>query len=136
MLEKKGVDANVGLISHIGGHKFAGNVIVYLPPASAPASASGVVGSGSDLDPDIDSNSLAGTGIWYGRVGPEHVEGVIEETIVKGRIIQDLFRGGVGRGGVNLGRLLEEQIKRDQGDDEGSLRLKPRARAGVGGAAA
>jgi hypothetical protein len=63
---------------------------------------------------------------------------VIEETIIKGRIIQDLFRGGVGRGGVNLGRRLEEQIKRDRGDDEGVLKLRPRARAGAGagGAAA
>jgi hypothetical protein len=65
---------------------------------------------------------------------------VIEETIIKGRIIQDLFRGGVGRGGVNLGRRLEEQIKRDRGDEEVVLRLRPRPRAragtGAGGAAA
>ncbi|WAO94062.1 FAD-binding FR-type domain-containing protein [Fusarium falciforme] len=28
----EGTTARVGLISHIGGHKFAGNVIIYLPP--------------------------------------------------------------------------------------------------------
>ncbi|KAJ4310805.1 hypothetical protein N0V94_008273, partial [Neodidymelliopsis sp. IMI 364377] len=31
-LARKGIDADVAQISHIGGHKYAGNVIVYLPP--------------------------------------------------------------------------------------------------------
>ncbi|KAH0552948.1 hypothetical protein GP486_006854 [Trichoglossum hirsutum] len=70
----------VGLISHVGGHKFAGNVIIYIPPSSPAA------------------NRLAGKGIWYGRVEPRHVEGIIEETIVGGRVIGELFRGGVGEG--------------------------------------
>ncbi|KAI9864655.1 MAG: hypothetical protein M1813_003144 [Trichoglossum hirsutum] len=69
--------ARVGLISHIGGHKFAGNVIIYIPPS-------------------LTVNRLAGKGIWYGRVEPRHVEGIIEETIVKGRVIGELFRGGIG----------------------------------------
>ncbi|KAF9880987.1 hypothetical protein CkaCkLH20_01137 [Colletotrichum karsti] len=30
--EGRGMSARVGLISHIGGHKFAGNCIVYIPP--------------------------------------------------------------------------------------------------------
>ncbi|KAF2250662.1 hypothetical protein BU26DRAFT_268090 [Trematosphaeria pertusa] len=30
---RRGVDAQVGLISHVGGHKYAGNVIIYVPPA-------------------------------------------------------------------------------------------------------
>ena len=61
---RKGLDelpelaAKVNLISHIGGHKFAGNVI-----------------------------------IWYGRVEPKHVQGIIYETILGGRIIQELLRG-------------------------------------------
>ncbi len=37
--------ARVGLISHIGGHKWAGNVIIYIPPSHK-------------------GNSLAGKGIW------------------------------------------------------------------------
>lgn len=77
--------ANVGLISHIGGHKYAGNVIVYLPP--------GHEGDGK--------NELAGKGIWYGRVEPRHVEGIVQETILGGRVIVDHFRGGIDqRGGV------------------------------------
>lgn len=65
--------ARVGLISHIGGHKWAGNVIIYMP-----------------------SGKLQG-GVWYGRVAPEHVEGIIKETILGGRIIEDMFRGGIDR---------------------------------------
>ncbi|KAH0542421.1 hypothetical protein FGG08_003176 [Glutinoglossum americanum] len=68
----------VGLISHVGGHKFAGNVIIYIPPS-------------------LTANDLAGKGIWYGRVEPRHVEGIIEETIVKGRVIGELFRGGIDK---------------------------------------
>jgi hypothetical protein len=75
--------ARVGLISHIGGHKYAGNVIIYLPPS-------------------LKDNALAGTGVWYGRVAPDHVEGIIDETIFGGRVIKDMFRGGIRRGGEIL----------------------------------
>ncbi|EEP78256.1 hypothetical protein UREG_03101 [Uncinocarpus reesii 1704] len=73
--------ANVGLISHIGGHKYAGNVIIYLPPS-------------------MESNALSGKGIWYGRVEPKHVEGIVKETILDGRVIRDHFRGGIEESGV------------------------------------
>ncbi|KAM3423836.1 hypothetical protein BST61_g1235 [Cercospora zeina] len=72
--------ARVGLISHVGGHKWAGNVIVYIPPK-------------------FTSNALAGKGIWYGRVAPEHVEGIVQKTIIDGKVIKDLFRGGIDRSG-------------------------------------
>lgn len=74
------------LISHIGGHKFAGNVIIYLPRPSV---------AGWERHP------LAGMGVWYGRVEPKHVEGIVKETILRGRIIKEHFRGGIdGRGGI------------------------------------
>lgn len=72
--------ARVGLISHIGGHKFAGNVIVYLPPG---------------LKKDGKTHPLAGHGIWYGRIEPKHVEGIIKETILGGNVVADKFRGGI-----------------------------------------
>lgn len=111
-LERKGIEADVAQISHIGGHKYAGNVIIYLPPT-------------------LEGNPLKGSGIWYGRVGPEQVEGVVEETVVKGRIVGELLRGGVTQGGGNIGRLVEAQLRaqRGEGEDEGKLRLRPRARA-------
>ncbi|KAK5656133.1 hypothetical protein OQA88_4893 [Cercophora sp. LCS_1] len=67
--------ARVGLISHIGGHKFAGNVIVYLPP--------GLKTDTGEVHP------LAGHGIWYGRVEPKHVEGIVAETVLGGNVITD-----------------------------------------------
>ncbi|KAF5724322.1 cytochrome-c mitochondrial import factor CYC2 [Fusarium mundagurra] len=72
--------ARVGLISHIGGHKFAGNVIIYLPP---------------DLKMGAEPHPLAGCGIWYGRVDPKNVEGIVKETILKGNVVADMFRGGI-----------------------------------------
>jgi leucyl-tRNA synthetase len=107
---RKNIDADVGLISHIGGHKYAGNVIMYLPPC-------------------MEGNALKGSGIWYGRVGPENVEGVVEETVIRGRVITELLRGGVMQGGGNIGRMVETQLKKDSGEeDSGTLRLKARAR--------
>ncbi|OCK98585.1 sucrose cleavage family protein [Cenococcum geophilum 1.58] len=72
--------AQVGLISHIGGHKYAGNIIIYIPPS-------------------FKGNPLAGQGIWYGRVSPEHVEGIIQETILGGKVISSMFRGGIKQDG-------------------------------------
>jgi hypothetical protein len=80
--------ARVGLISHIGGHKFAGNVILYVPPGAK-------TGVGKD-------HPLAGCGIWYGRVEPKHVEGIVQETVLEGKVIEDLFRGGIKKGGQIL----------------------------------
>jgi hypothetical protein len=68
--------ARVGLISHVGGHKWAGNVIIYIPPS-------------------FKANPLAGKGIWYSRVAPEHVEGIVMKTIIDGKVIKELFRGGI-----------------------------------------
>lgn len=75
--------ARVGLISHIGGHKYAGNVIIYVPPS-------------------LKSNPLAGSGIWYGRVRPEHVEGIVNTTMMRGSVIKELFRGGIAQDGKML----------------------------------
>jgi hypothetical protein len=78
--------ANIGLISHVGGHKYAGNVIVYIPPKMT-------VGTSSEPHP------LAGKGIWYGRIEPKHVEGLVDETILGGKVVTDHFRGGIDRNG-------------------------------------
>jgi (2Fe-2S) ferredoxin len=37
--------------------------------------------------------------IWYGRVEPKHVEGIVKETIGGGRVIQELLRGISGKDG-------------------------------------
>ncbi|CAE6418636.1 unnamed protein product [Rhizoctonia solani] len=56
--------------SHIGGHKFAGNVIIYFP---------------------------TGNGVWYGRVSTHEVQAVVESTIVGGKVLPALLRGGTFR---------------------------------------
>ncbi|KAF2015341.1 hypothetical protein BU24DRAFT_450077 [Aaosphaeria arxii CBS 175.79] len=113
--ERRGIEGEVAVISHIGGHKYAGNVIIYLPP--------GWEGGGKWEGGD----ALKGAGVWYGRVFPENVEGIVEETVVKGRVVVEHLRGGVLRDGGGLARVLEAQIAKEKGED-GALKLKPRAR--------
>ncbi|GAA94987.1 uncharacterized protein L969DRAFT_199839 [Mixia osmundae IAM 14324] len=55
--------------SHIGGHRYAGNVILAFPQ---------------------------GTMVWYGRVTPGDIKQIFEQTIKNGKIIPDLLRGGIG----------------------------------------
>ena len=87
---------HIALISHIGGHAFAGNVIIYIPPGYIPPqTAEGHEGEGQ-------MNKLAGSGIWYGRVEPDSVCDIVRETIVGGRILEPLFRGGIDRNGMPL----------------------------------
>ncbi|KAG8829542.1 hypothetical protein FRC17_006426 [Serendipita sp. 399] len=59
-------------ISHIGGHKYAGNVILYTP-----------------------QGPTTGTGVWYGRVSPHEVPAIVEHTIIGGKVLPGLLRGGV-----------------------------------------
>jgi hypothetical protein len=109
-LQRRGIEAEVAQISHIGGHKYAGNVIIYLPP-------------------NLEGNALKGTGIWYGRVGPENVEGLIEETVVQGKVVVEFLRGGITMEGGNIGRMVEAQLAKERGEEEGgTLKLRPRAR--------
>ncbi|KAF9653407.1 hypothetical protein BDM02DRAFT_3087627 [Thelephora ganbajun] len=54
--------------SHVGQHKFAGNVIICTP---------------------------AGQSIWYSRVTAHEVDAIVEQTIVQGKIIPSLFRAGL-----------------------------------------
>lgn len=56
----------VGLVSHIGGHAYAGNVLYF------------------------DEDGLT---IWYGRCEARHVDGIIQETIINKNIIKEMFRG-------------------------------------------
>jgi len=65
ILREKGMDQDVGVlgVSHFGGHKFAGNVIVY------PG------------------------GVWYGRVTACDVEVIVQKHIVEGKIVRKYWRG-------------------------------------------
>ncbi|KZT12554.1 uncharacterized protein LAESUDRAFT_808148 [Laetiporus sulphureus 93-53] len=54
--------------SHMGGHKFAGNVIINTPQGSC---------------------------VWYGRVTPHEVDAIVKETVIGGKILPPLLRGGI-----------------------------------------
>lgn len=84
-LKSPKLTARTGLISHIGGHQFAGNIIIYIPKKARTATG--------------ETHPLAGYGIWYGRVEPKHVEGIVNRTILRGEVIEDLFRGGITQDG-------------------------------------
>ncbi|KAF9903866.1 hypothetical protein EC991_003243 [Linnemannia zychae] len=66
-------DVEIWLVSHIGGHKFAGNVIVH---RSEPE----------------EKTSMA---IWYGRVEPCHASAIVEATVERGEVIRELYRGSM-----------------------------------------
>lgn len=71
--------SKIGMVSHIGGHKWAGNVILYFPPGHRSQSGG--------------PSPLAAKGVWYGRVEPKHVEGIVSETLQQGHVIEELLRG-------------------------------------------
>lgn len=71
--------------SHLGGHKFAGNVVVRITVLT--------------LFPDIDHWAQIykpqGSGVWYGRVTPHEVDAIVKSTVIDGRILPALLRGGL-----------------------------------------
>ncbi|KAF8169855.1 Sucrase/ferredoxin-like-domain-containing protein [Mycena galopus ATCC 62051] len=54
--------------SHMGGHKYAGNCMIYTPN---------------------------GASVWYGRITPHEVDSVVENTIKGGLVLPALLRGGL-----------------------------------------
>ncbi|RIB06716.1 Sucrase/ferredoxin-like-domain-containing protein [Gigaspora rosea] len=69
----------VYLSSHVGGHHFAGNVIIY----------------------------RNNQGIFYGRVTPCHVRMIVEKTVIGGKVIKELYRGSMKGSFINddVGKL-------------------------------
>ncbi|CAN1725732.1 Altered inheritance of mitochondria protein 32 [Linum perenne] len=76
----------VSACSHIGGHKYAGNVIVYR--------------SGSDGKV---------TGHWFGYVTPEDVPEILDQHIGKGEVIERLWRGQLGEA-VEVESFPEQKV--------------------------
>lgn len=78
-IEKAGLVGQVVVraCSHIGGHKYAGNVIIFRPSE----------GEGKQAH-----------GHWFGYVTPDDVPVLLEEHIGKGEIIERLWRGQMGVG--------------------------------------
>lgn len=102
----------VGCLSHIGGHKFAGNVIIYRRRTKSVQELHSklkeltltTVENPEDADrvPEEGEKEVQAEGIWLGRVEPKHVEAIIEEVILKGRVFKELYRGGIPSKFANL----------------------------------
>ena len=67
-----GLDIQVFGCSHVGGHKFAGNMVVYKPDWKQ--------------------------GIWYGRALPDDIDKIMRETVIDGKILAKHWRGGLPDG--------------------------------------
>jgi Sucrase/ferredoxin-like len=95
----------VGCLSHIGGHKFAGNVIIYRRRTKAidklREKLKELTLTNVEDSEDVDTmrekapEDVQAEGIWLGRVEPKHVEPIIEEVVLKGRVFKELYRGGL-----------------------------------------
>jgi hypothetical protein len=85
-IESRGLKGHVSVspCSHVGGHKYAGNLIIYGPNADGEV-----------------------TGHWYGYVTPDDVPILLDQHIGKGEIIDRLWRG-------QMGLTEEEQEKAHQ----------------------
>ena len=100
-------------VSHVGGHKYAANVIVYrrrdfsnwyCKPAAAAAAAAAAVdedeGESSDQEEEQGKTEEgASQGIWLARVRPEDCENIIRYTVLQGKVVKPghQLRGGFDR---------------------------------------
>ena len=66
--------------SHVGGHAYAGNVLVFHPLGGV----------------DADADAAASEGTWYGYVTPREIPDIVERTIRRGEKIPRLWRGSMG----------------------------------------
>lgn len=78
-------------ISHVGGHKYAANVIVYRR-RDFEWYKRGDAGAGSDEEG-------AAQGIWLARVRPEECENIVRYTVLQGKVVKPAtqLRGGFDR---------------------------------------
>lgn len=108
----KGGGTVLGCLSHVGGHKFAGNVIIYRRRTRSVdqlneklkklclADDESLEDAGNKRE--TMENDVQAEGIWLGRVEPKHVEAIIEEVVLKGRVFKELYRGGLPSKYANL----------------------------------
>ncbi|KAL1957787.1 hypothetical protein VTO42DRAFT_5505 [Malbranchea cinnamomea] len=94
-------------ISHVGGHKYAANVMIYRrrdfewfrkrQDQSQGRDSSAVAEDQGEADP-ADAEGAA-QGIWLARVRPEDCEGIVKFTVLQGKVVKPSLqlRGGFDR---------------------------------------
>lgn len=101
-------------ISHVGGHKFAANVMVYRrAKAGKAASRNGFSGRGLEVEngdkrsgsrrdgKEVEERDMeAAQCIWLARVRPEDCENIVRYTVLQGKVVKPerQLRGGFDRG--------------------------------------
>ncbi|KAG6592105.1 hypothetical protein SDJN03_14451, partial [Cucurbita argyrosperma subsp. sororia] len=87
-------EVSVRPCSHIGGHKYAGNVIIFRSNANGDVS-----------------------GHWYGYVSPEDVFLLLQQHIVRGNIVDELWRGQMGLSEEEQKLSLERRLSITNGSN-------------------
>ncbi|EEH45590.2 uncharacterized protein PADG_01740 [Paracoccidioides brasiliensis Pb18] len=88
-------------ISHVGGHKYSANVIVYRRRTKSDF-------ADSTTEPSaVSVEEGAVQGIWLARVRPEDCEGIVKFTVLQGKVVKPAsqLRGGFDR---EKGLVIEE----------------------------
>ncbi|KKY38765.1 putative sucrase ferredoxin domain-containing protein [Diaporthe ampelina] len=96
-------------ISHVGGHKYSANVMIYRRPNAFGLDGleRASVNEGESLTPRIrkdptdgdQGDAGAGQCIWLARVKPEDCEGIVKYTVLQGKVVkpEQQLRGGFDR---------------------------------------
>lgn len=81
-------------ISHVGGHKFSANIMVYRAAGSPGTGETGAVANG-----EASAAMEAAQCIWLARVRPEDCENIVKYTILQGKVVKPdrQLRGGFDR---------------------------------------
>jgi len=97
-------------ISHVGGHKYSANVMVYRRRDAFGAEEEekteekgwkeGEDGKGEEEAEEEEGDVGAAQCIWLARVRPEDCEGIVKFTVLKGKVVKPerQLRGGFDRG--------------------------------------
>lgn len=87
----------VHFISHVGGHKYAANVIIYRRRDFHWYAKDGAAEE-QHLAATEEEAEGAAQGIWLARVRPEECENIVKFTVLQGKLVKpDQLRGGFDR---------------------------------------
>ena len=91
--------ARVASFRRLVSFEFGVAFLCPLPPSlSFLARLSGTMcmnASADHISPTTQINTPRGVSVWYGRVTPHEVDAIVKETIIGGRILPALLRGGL-----------------------------------------
>ncbi|KAI6888342.1 sucrase/ferredoxin-like family protein [Hortaea werneckii] len=87
-------------ISHVGGHKYSANMMVYRRDDGGGRSVEEQMQANGDGRQDGRQGQQAGQCIWLARVRPEDCENIVRFTVLQGKVVKPerQLRGGFDRG--------------------------------------